>query len=71
MWRLFPTFPFVHQQAALHPPRLRRCLQVSANEKVGICFLQAKEFVSSSVGNVCLDYGLQVGKSCLPQGPRS
>jgi hypothetical protein len=71
MWRLYSTFPFVLLQVALHPRRLRRACKLIQMKRLAVCFFQAREFVPLPVGNVCLDYGPQVGKSCLPLGPLS
>jgi hypothetical protein len=65
MWQLFPTFPFVHLQAGLHPRRLRRCLQSNANEKVGGLRLPV-EGIRLVAGRKCLPSLRPAGRKTLP-----
>ena len=69
MGPLFPTLLFVHLQAALHPRRLRRCLQVNASEKVGGLLLPG-EGIRLVAGGKCLPRLRPAGRKILPSsGP--
>jgi len=65
MWRLFPTFPLEHKQVALHPRRLRRCLQGNSNEKVGGLLLPGEGF-RPVAGGKCLPRLRPAGRKNLP-----